>query len=93
MESNERYPTIKTKKSSFIFFNQYFVHQTFLLRINSVNAFAPKEWFTHSNGIDHPFQMKLKLARKEAIQQALAYCNQQYKDNKIEKLAIANGLY
>ena len=58
MESNEGCPKIKQK-------NLCFVHQTSLLGINCVKAFAPKEWFNHSNGIYHPFQQKLKLARNE----------------------------
>ena len=92
MESNKGCSTIKTKKSSYIFFNQYFVHQKYLLGIDSVKEIAPKEWFNHSKGIDHPFQKKLKLARNEAIQRVLLYCNELYKDYKMEKLAIAHGL-
>ena len=42
--------------------------------------------------MQYPFQIKLKLARNEAIQQVLLYCNEQYKENEVEKLAIANGL-
>ena len=34
----------------------------------------------------------MKLARNEAIQQVLVYCNKQYKDYEIEKLAITNVL-
>ena len=37
--------------------------------------------------------MRLKLARKETVQQVLVYHNEQYKDNKKEKLAFANGLF
>ena len=67
MESNKGSTTIKSKISSFIFFNQRFVQQTSLLGIESVKKFAPKEWFNHSNGIDHPFQNKFKLSKNEAI--------------------------
>ena len=67
-----------------IFLNQRFVHQTSLLGIDSVKKFVPKEWYNHSNGIDHPFQKKLKLAKNEAIQWVLIYRNERYKDYKIE---------
>ena len=60
--------------------------------IDSVKKFSPKEWVDYSKGMDQPFQKKLKLARNEAIQRVLIYCNEQSKDYKIEKLAIANGL-
>ena len=68
MESNKGYPNIKSKKSSYLFFNQRVVQQTSFLGFDSVKNFAPKKWFNHSNGIDHPFQNKLKLAKNEAIQ-------------------------
>ena len=60
--------------------------------INTVKSFASKKWFNHSNRIDHPFQMKVKLARKEFIQRVLVYHNQQYKESELQKLAIANSL-
>ena len=56
MELNKGCPIIKTKKSSYVFFNQHFMHQITLLGIHSVKVFASKERFNHSNGIDHPFQ-------------------------------------
>ena len=59
MELSIGCPTINTKRSPYTFFNQHFLHQTFLLDINSVKAFPPKKWFNHSNGKDRPFQMKL----------------------------------
>ena len=65
----------KIKKPSYLFFNQRFVQQTSLLGIESVKKFAPKEWFNHSNGIDHPFQNILKLAKNEAIQRVFEYCD------------------
>ena len=67
MELIKLCPNIKSKKSPNIFFNQRFVQQTSLLGIESVKKFAPKEWFNHLNGSDHPFQNKLKLAKNEAI--------------------------
>ena len=85
MESNKGCPNIKSKKSSYIFFNQRFVQQR---DIESVKRFAPKEWFNHWSGIDLPLQNKLKLAKNEAIQQVLEYCNQQYEDNKLVNLGI-----
>ena len=36
--------------------------------------------------------MKLKLFRKESILWVLVYCNEQYKESELEKLAITNGL-
>ena len=53
---------------------------------------APKEWFNHSNGIDYPFQNKLKLAKNEAIWRVLEYRDQQYKDNKLVKIGIEAGI-
>ena len=71
MESNKGCLTIKRKKSSDIFFNQRFFHQTSLLGIDSVNKFSQREWFFHSKAIDHPFKKKFKLARNEVIQLVL----------------------
>ena len=68
MESNKGCPNIKSKNSSYIFFNQRFVQQTSLFGIESVKKFAPKEWLNHSNRMDHHSQNKLKLAKNEAIQ-------------------------
>ena len=92
MESNKGCQNVKSKKSSYVFFNQRFVQQTSLLGIESVKTFAPKEWLNHSNGIDHPFQNKLKLAKNEAIQRVLKYRNHQYKLNEVEKLSIEAGI-
>ena len=82
----------KIKKTSYIFFNQRFFQQTFLLGIESVKKFAPKEWLNHSNGIDHSFQNKLKLAKNEAIQQVLEYRKELHKANKLEKWGIKAGI-
>ena len=92
MELNKRCPNIKSKKSSNMFFNQRYVQQTSLLGIDSLKKIVPKEWFNHSNEIDHPFRNKLKLAKNGAIQRVLEYHNQEYKDNKLEKLGIEVGL-
>ena len=92
MVLKEGCPTIKSKKSSFIFFNQRFVQQTSLFGIESVKKFAPNEWFNHLNGINHPFQKKLKLAKNEAIQGVLEYHKEQHKGNKLEKLSFEEGI-
>ena len=54
--------------------------------------FAPNEWFNHLNGINHPFQKKLKLAKNEAIQGVLEYHKEQHKGNKLEKLSFEEGI-
>ena len=57
-----------------------------------MKAFAPKEWLNHSNKIDHRFKKKLEQAKKEAIQRVLVHRNEEYKQNELEKVAIAHGL-